>query len=107
MRNVTDWLRMSSSENPLATKRHKNRHKREALRMAQKGKGRCAKKLGHIGQQESGEGGILGRLVSRHERPNRGYGLSPPDVSTAVARAFAVRATGLPADFGPWTAVGS
>src|SRR5579871_6588928 len=68
MRNETDWLRMSSSENPPATKRHKNRHKREALRKTQKGKGRCAKKLGHIGQQASGEDGIRtrGRVLPRH-----------------------------------------
>src|SRR5262245_61890505 len=52
---------MSSSENPPATKRHKGRHKRESLRMAQKGRGRCAKHLGHIDRQASGEGGIRTR----------------------------------------------
>jgi hypothetical protein len=46
------------SENPPATKRHKNRREWEVLRESQKDKGRCAKKLGHIGQQASGEGGI-------------------------------------------------
>ena len=39
-------------------RRESSRHKREALRMSQKGKGRCAKKLEPIGQQVSGEGGI-------------------------------------------------
>jgi hypothetical protein len=41
--------------------RHNNRHKRDALRKPQKGKGQCAKGLGHIGQQASGEGGIRTR----------------------------------------------
>ena len=49
---------MSSSENPPATKRHKGRHKREALRTAQKGKSRGAIGLWRIGRQASGEGGI-------------------------------------------------
>jgi len=45
MRNDWDVRCMSSSENPPATKRHKNRHKREVLRMSQKGKGLCVKHL--------------------------------------------------------------
>ena len=32
-------------------------------------------------------------------------GSSPPDVSTAMARALEVKSAGLPADAGPWTAV--
>src|SRR5580692_4314497 len=49
---------MVSSENPPATKRHKQRHKREELRTSQKCKGPHDKDLCHAGRQESGEGGI-------------------------------------------------
>ena len=49
---------MSSSENPPATKCHKNCHKREALRRPRKAKGPCGKRLCHTDRLDSGEGGI-------------------------------------------------
>jgi hypothetical protein len=49
---------MSSSENPPATKCHKNCHKRDALRGPRKAKGPCGKRFCHTGRLVSGEGGI-------------------------------------------------
>src|SRR5690348_17290540 len=60
MWNEADLIK-TSSENPPATKRHKGRHKREVLRITQKGKGPRGKHEYHAGRQASGEGGIRTR----------------------------------------------
>src|SRR5215203_7487354 len=52
---------MSSSENPPATKCHKNCHKRDALSSPRKAKGPCGKRFCHTGRLVSGEGGIRTR----------------------------------------------
>src|SRR5215203_5111178 len=52
---------MSSSENPPATKCHKNCHKRDALSSPRKAKGPCGKRFCHTGRLDSGEGGIRTR----------------------------------------------
>src|SRR5262249_44687871 len=92
---------MTSSENPPVTKRHRGRHKRDALRIAQKGKGRCVDDLGHIGRQASGEGGIRtpGDIAATpvfETGPIGRSGTSPNGLFSSVFRLFlTLRKTGL------------
>ncbi len=88
---------MTSSENPLATKRHK----REALRDAQKGNGRRDKHFRHSGRQSSGEGGIrtLGELAPTpvfETGPIGHSGTSPVVVASDYRGANSRREDGFP-----------